>query len=126
MPSLANYLLYDGECPACRSYVAFSRLRTLYPDIQVLDARHEPALVAELRGKGYEINEGMVLKLGESLFFGPAATRMISELGQVSPSRTRRIGLFAIGGAPWAGRLYPWLNRTRQLLLRMLGRSLIR
>ena len=40
MPSLANYLLYDGECPACRSYVAFSRLRTLYPDIQELDARH--------------------------------------------------------------------------------------
>lgn len=122
----ANYLLYDGECPACRSYVAFSRLRKLYPDIAVIDAREAPGLVSSLRGKGYEINEGMVLKLGSDIHFGPEATRMIAELGKAAPSRTTRLGLHIIGGASWSKALYPWLNRARQLLLRTLGRTLIR
>lgn len=50
-----NFLLYDGECPACRSYVAIARLRQLWPDLRILDARQEPALVTELRAMGYEI-----------------------------------------------------------------------
>ena len=118
-----DFLLYDGECPACSAYVAMSRLRHLYPGLRVMSARGEPALVAELRGRGYEINEGMVLHLGGAIHFGPDATRMIAVLGRSSPSRWRRTALAAVGTAPWARRLYPWLNRTRMLLLRMLGRK---
>lgn len=122
----SRYLLYDGECPACRSYVAFSRLRRLYPDLQVLDAREQPQLVGDLRAQGYEINEGMVLRLDDAIHFGPEATRKIAELGQTSPSAVTRVGLAAIGSAPWSRALYPWLNRARMLLLRSLGRTLIR
>jgi predicted DCC family thiol-disulfide oxidoreductase YuxK len=120
-----NYLLYDGECPACSAYVAMSRLRQLYPDLRVMSARDEPALVAELRRAGYEINEGMVLSLDGVIHFGPEATRMIAVLGRASPSRWRRGVLAFIGTAPWARALYPWLNRCRQLLLRLLGRKRI-
>jgi predicted DCC family thiol-disulfide oxidoreductase YuxK len=121
----ADFLLYDGECPACSAYVAISRLRQLYPGLRIASARDEPALVAELRRAGYEINEGMVLSLGRQLHFGPEATRMIAILGRASPSKWRQALLAAIGTAPWARRLYPWLNRARQLLLKLLGRSLI-
>lgn len=120
-----NFLLYDGECPACRSYVAIARLRQLWPDLRILDARQEPELVTELRVKGYEINEGFVLSLGGRIYFGPEATRMIGEQGR-SHSAVRRSILGAIGTAPWSRWLYPWLNRCRQLFLRLLGRSLIR
>ena len=119
----ADFLLYDGECPACSAYVAMTRLRQLHPGLRVINARSEPALVAELRGKGCEINEGMVLCLDGVIHFGPDATRMIAVLGRSSPSRWRRTALAAVGTAPWARRLYPWLNRTRMLLLRMLGRK---
>jgi predicted DCC family thiol-disulfide oxidoreductase YuxK len=122
---VGNYLLYDGECPACRSYVAFSRLRQLYPDLRLLDARGEPELVVRLRGQGYDINEGMVLCLDGRIHFGAEATRMIAILGGEQPSRLRRWVLAGVGTAPWARALYPWLNRTRQLLLRLLGRKLI-
>lgn len=118
-----DFLLYDGECPACSAYVAMSRLRRLYPGLRVMSARSEPALVAELRGKGYEINEGMVLSLGGAIHYGPDATRMIAVLGRCSPSRWRRAALAFVGTAPWARRLYPWLNRMRLLLLRLLGRK---
>jgi predicted DCC family thiol-disulfide oxidoreductase YuxK len=119
----ANYLLYDGECPACSAYVAISRLHQLYPDLDVISARDTPQLVADLRRAGYEINEGMVLSLGGRLYFGPEATRMIAVLGRTRPSAWRGALLALIGTAPWARRLYPWLNRTRLLLLRLLGRG---
>jgi predicted DCC family thiol-disulfide oxidoreductase YuxK len=120
-----DFLLYDGECPACSAYVAMTRLRQLHPALRVLSARTEPGLVAELRGLGYEINEGMVLCLDGVIHFGPEATRMIAVLGSSSPSWWRRTALAGIGTAPWARRLYPWLTRARFVLLRLLGRKLI-
>jgi predicted DCC family thiol-disulfide oxidoreductase YuxK len=119
----SDFLLYDGECPVCSAYVAMARLRQLYPGLKVLNARSEPELVARLRGEGYEINEGMVLRLGGAVHFGAEATRMIAVLGRSSPSRWRRTALGLIGAAPWSRRLYPWLNRARQVLLRLLRRG---
>lgn len=120
-----NFILYDGECPACRSYVGIARLRQLWPGLRILDARHEPELVTELRTKGYEINEGFVLSLGGRIYFGPEATRMIGEQGRAHGA-VRRIILGAIGTAPWSRRLYPQLNRCRQIVLALLRRSAIR
>jgi len=117
-----DFLLYDGECPVCSAYVAMTQLRRHYPHIKVLDARTEPALVADLRRRGYEINEGMVLRLDGAIHFGPDATHMIAVLGRPSPSWWRKAALAGTGTAPWARRLYPWLNRMRGLLLRLLGR----
>jgi hypothetical protein len=50
---------------------------------------------------------------------------MIAALGRRAPSALTRGALTAIGAAPWSRALYPWLNRARQLLLRLLGRRLI-
>jgi hypothetical protein len=47
---------------------------------------------------------------------------MIAVLGGASPSWWRRATLRLLGTAPWARPLYPWLNRGRLLLLRLLGR----
>ena len=118
----ANFLLYDGDCPVCSAYVAMSRLRQLYPDLRIVSARDEPALVSALRQAGYEINEGMVLSLDRKVHFGPEATHMIAILGRASPSRWRRVLLASMGTAPWARKLYPWLNRARLVLLTLLGR----
>jgi predicted DCC family thiol-disulfide oxidoreductase YuxK len=123
MRSDTNFLLYDGDCPACSAYVAMARLRQLYPDLQILSARTEPDLVAHLRRIGYEINDGMVLSLGGKIYYAAEATRMIATLGRESSSRLRRVVLGSIGTAPWARPLYPWLNRGRLLLLRILGRK---
>ena len=117
-----NFLLYDGDCPVCSAYVAMARLRQLYPDLRVINARSERTLVVELRREGYEINDGMVLSLDGTIYFGADAMRMIANLGRLSPSLWRRAALAFTGTALWARPLYPWLNRGRQVLLRMLGR----
>ena len=119
-----DYLLYDGECPACSSYVAFSRLRELHPSLRVLDARENPDLVEDLRRRGYEINEGMVMQLDGRIFFGAEATRQIARHAQGNGT-LRGAVLDAVGDAPWSRALYPVLNRCRRLLLLALGRELI-
>jgi predicted DCC family thiol-disulfide oxidoreductase YuxK len=121
----ADFLLYDGDCPACSAYVAMARLRQLYPNLRIVSARTEPDLVAELRRRGYEINDGMVLSLDGKIYYAAEATRMIAILGRNSSSRWRRTALGIIGTAPWSRSLYPWLNRGRVLLLRILGRGRI-
>jgi predicted DCC family thiol-disulfide oxidoreductase YuxK len=116
-----DFLLYDGECPVCSAYVAMARLRRLYPDLEVLNARSEPGLVAELRRRGYEINEGMVLNLDGVVHFGADATRTIACLGGDDRSSWwRRAGLSLLAAAP-----YPWLSRGRLALLTLLRRRLI-
>jgi predicted DCC family thiol-disulfide oxidoreductase YuxK len=120
-----DYLLYDGECPACSSFVAFSRLRQSHPSLQLLDARHQPELVKELRRAGYEINEGMVMRLGDRILFGGEVTAMMARLSK-EPGRLRRALLWTIGEAPWSNALYPVLRGGRNLLLKLLGRRLIR
>jgi predicted DCC family thiol-disulfide oxidoreductase YuxK len=120
-----NFLLYDGDCPVCSAYVAMARLRQLYPNLRIASARNEPDLVAKLRRDGYEINDGMVLSLDEKIYYAAEATRMIATLGWDSSLRWRRAALGIIGTAPWSRPLYPWLNRGRLLLLRILGRSRI-
>ena len=77
-----NFLLYDGDCPACSAYVAIARLRQLYPDLHIISARSEPALVASLRQRGFEINEGMVLSLEGRIYFAADAVHMIATLGR--------------------------------------------
>ena len=117
-----NFLLYDGDCPVCSAYVAMSRLRNLCPTLRVMNARSEEALVAELRGEGYDINEGMVLSLNGRIHFGADALGMIATIAGASPSPWRRRALALIGRGIWARRLYPCLNRGRRLLLGVLGR----
>jgi predicted DCC family thiol-disulfide oxidoreductase YuxK len=116
-----NFVLYDGECPICRSYMALAGLRRLRPDFKVLDARHEPEIVAALRVAGYDVNDSIIVKLGSTTYAGADATRLISVLGSNNPLMPR-IALYILGGAPWSRALYPLLRATRNGLLRVLGK----
>ncbi|BCH24859.1 DCC1-like thiol-disulfide oxidoreductase family protein [Mesorhizobium sp. L-8-3] len=116
-----NYLLYDGDCPACSAYVAVAALRKLHPSFQVLDARHEPLLVAAMRSQGFDVNEGIILDIGGKIHFGADAVRMMARLGK-DHGIARRTILVATGDASWSAWLYPRLKRGRRRLLELLGR----
>jgi len=116
-----DFLLYDGQCPACNSFIAFSRLRETNPSLQVLDAREHPALVRDLRRDGYEINEGMIMRRDGRISMGAEVTEIIARSGE--KHGVRHGVLWTIGEAPWSRALYPVLREGRGLLLRLLGRS---
>lgn len=119
MQPTGDYLLYDGECPVCAGFVKFAEFRRRHPELKLLDARHEPQLVAELRRDGYEINEGMVLVVDGQLHYGAAASEMLASYRSDLPAG-KRAAMAAIGASP-----YPLLRGMRNALLRVRGKSLI-
>lgn len=118
-----DYVLYDGQCPACSRYVAATGLAGR-SDIVLIDARQAPALVAEHAAAGRHIDEGMVVAVEGVMHFGADATRKLAEIGRPS-TVGRRFLLWFVGEAPWARALYPALSAGRRWLLRRLGRPLI-
>ncbi len=119
MRPTGDYLLYDGECPICAGFVTFAEFRRRHPDLKLIDARHEPDLVAELRRDGYEINDGMVLVVDGTLYYGAAASAKLASYRSDLPP-AKRAAMAAIGASP-----YPLLRGLRNALLRLRGRSLI-
>lgn len=115
MPT-GDYLLYDGECPICAGFVRFAEFRRRHPDLQLIDAREAPALVADLRRQGYEINDGMVLVVDGRLYYGADANTKLASYTSGLPAR-KRAAMSAIGATP-----YPLLRGVRNVLLRLRGK----
>jgi predicted DCC family thiol-disulfide oxidoreductase YuxK len=118
-----DYVLYDGACPACSRYVAATGVAERL-DITLIDARSDPALVAQHAVAGRKIDDGMVVAIDGVIHYGADATRKLAEIGRPA-TRARRFLLWFLGKAPWADALYPALAAGRRGLLRMLGRPLI-
>jgi predicted DCC family thiol-disulfide oxidoreductase YuxK len=111
-------LVYDGQCPVCRTYC-----ENLKPDAEafcLIDARKGGALMEEITSRGLDIDQGMVLKAGDKLYYGSEAIHQIS-------LRARKKGLMA-----WVNRwffitsrraaiFYPAGRAVRNALLRLLG-----
>lgn len=118
------WIVYDGQCPFCSSYVRLVRLRESLGEVALVDARKGGAIVDEIIEAGLDLDEGMVLKMDGRLFYGAECIHRLALLS--TPS-----GLFnhvnrAVFQSPTASRLlYPFLRSGRNLLLRLLGRRKI-
>ena len=119
-----NWLLYDGECPFCSSYVGYVRLRETAGPVTLADARKYPALVAEANALGFEIDQGMVLKLDGRYYFGGDCIHALSLL--TTPSGVfNRLNRALFKSKTVARVAYPVLRAGRNLALVLLGRKRI-
>ena len=120
----ASFILYDGECPFCSSFVNLARVREVVNEMRLLNAREHPELVAFYRSEGMEINDGMIVSVAGSIFYGAEAVRVLSEL-------TGSKGLFRIllqisfSGTARAKFLYPLLVFGRRLWFRITFKKMI-
>lgn len=120
--SSGDFLLYDGECPFCSTYVRMQRLRAAGVNLGLLDARDEPALVARFAREGYDINEGMILRLAGVTYFGGDVVHMIALMTGPTGSLNKVMArIFA--NRTVALMLYPLLRAGRDATLRLLGRQ---
>jgi predicted DCC family thiol-disulfide oxidoreductase YuxK len=124
MTELADYVLYDGQCPVCSHYIAASRIGERRPDVRLIDARSSPDLVKQHGRAGRAIDDGMIVVVSGASYHGVAATEKIADLGMPA-TRYARCLLWTVGRAPWSRGLYPVLAAGRRILLRRLGRDLI-
>ena len=120
-----DFLIYDGDCPVCSRYVAWTALRRAHPGIELIDARAAPDLVAALRAEGIEINDTYLLQLGGERHVAAAAMARISALMEPQTPMQRLVKVLTRSERLMTP-LYPLLARGRKLLLWLMGREQIR
>lgn len=119
-----DLLLYDGDCPVCSRLMAWSRLQATRPGIAMIDARKAPEVVAHFRGRGMDVNDGIVLRLDGQVWYGAAAMALLARLSKpLNP--VARWALRPLASDRLAKPLYPLLVGMRRALLLLLGRGLI-
>jgi len=117
-------LVYDGECPACDNYCRVVRIREDVGRLVLVDAREDTPIMREITTAGLDIDDGMVLKLGDALYYGSDAIHMLAMIGSRS-GLLNRLNFHLFRSPRVAAVLYPALRACRAVLLRLLGRTRI-
>lgn len=117
-------LVYDKQCPACDAYCRLVRIRDTIGDLKIVNAREHNEVVDEITAQGFDIDQGMVLKMGEQLYYGADAIHALALIGNRS-GFFNRLNYRIFSSARSAAVLYPILRFFRNLLLKILGRTKI-
>jgi predicted DCC family thiol-disulfide oxidoreductase YuxK len=126
-PSAAQedvWLVYDDECPVCRTYCKYARIRDTVGRLRLVDARQPGELMDEITAAGLDIDQGMVLKLRHVKYYGPDAMHMLSLLSTRS-GWFNRLSFMFFGTRLGARVFYPVGKAFRNILLKLLGISYI-
>lgn len=118
-------LVYDDECPVCRAYCTNISLKDPERPLELIDARKAGALMDDITARGLDIDEGMVVKIGDDLHYGSDAIHVLSQytkpaglMGRMNQTLFRHKFLSDI--------LYPAGKTLRNLVLYALGIEKIR
>ncbi len=114
------WLVYDGECPVCKTFAKYIRMRETVGRLHLVDARHPSALLDEVNAAGLDIDQGMVLKFNGAIYYGADAAYMIAMLGTRS-GLFNRFNYYFFSTKTGARIFYPSAKAVRTLLLKLLG-----
>lgn len=117
-------LIYDKDCPACNAYCQLVRIRQSVGELTLVNAREDSAILRELTAQGLDIDQGMVLKMGDKLYYGSDAIYMLSLLSSRS-GLFNRLNYHLFKSRAVANWLYPVLRACRNLLLKLLRKRKI-
>ncbi len=117
-------LVYDRECPACNAYCQVVRIRESVGELRIVDARENSEVMNEITSQGLDIDQGMVLKMGNQLYYGSDAVHTLALMGSRS-GIFNRISYWIFKSKTISSILYPVLRFFRNFLLKILGKTKI-
>ncbi len=117
-------LVYDRECPACNNYCQMVRIRESVGELQLIDAREASPVMDEITAAGLDIDEGMVLKMNDQLYYGPDAIHALSLISSRSGIFNRLV-YWVFKSKRVSHVLYPILKAGRAVLLKLMRKSKI-
>ena len=117
-------IVYDGDCPFCSRYVEKTRLDRALGKVELLNAREGGPLVDSLIRGGYDLDEGIVLVLGERIYHGADCMNALALMTSRS-DLFNRMNAALFSSPRVAVVLYPVLRAGRNMTLRLLGRKKI-
>jgi len=114
------WLVYDGECPVCKTYCKYIRIREAVGTLHLVDARQSGELMDEITRLGLDIDQGMVLKFKDAIYYGPDAIHMLTLLS--TPSGIfNRINYYVFSTKVGSQIFYPIGKAFRALILKLFG-----
>ena len=117
-------LVYDKECPACDSYCQIVRIRKSIGDLKIVNARESTEILREITEMGLDIDQGMVLKMNNQIYYGSDAIYALALISSRS-GIFNRLNYWLFKSKTRAYFLYPILRSFRNLLLKALRKSKI-
>ena len=115
-------IIYDGDCPLCNDYINRLRLVESCGAVQLTDARAESALTRSYWARGYNIDEGMIVVIGDAIYFGAEAATALARLSSNS-TLFNRIYHWILSHRTIAKLVYPLMKVCRRIALRIKGRK---
>ncbi len=117
-------IIYDGQCPFCSRYMHRVRLQKNVGKVDLVDARTQPELSAELLQKGYNLDTGMLVMFNNQHYYGADAIHFLALMGsQNNLFNTLNRQIFR--HQYLAKVLYPLLKAVRVITLKVLNRGAI-
>ena len=117
-------LVYDKDCPACNAYSQLVRIRQSVGELQLVNAREDSVVMRELTARGLDIDQGMVLLIGNNTYYGSDAIYMLSLLSSRS-GIFNRLNYHLFKSRRVAKVLYPLLRGCRNMLLKLMRKRKI-
>jgi len=117
-------VVYDRECPVCEFYCQRVDVQESLGRLERVDAREDSEVMTDITALGLDIDEGMVVRVGDDIHYGSDA---IHELALLSSGKgfINRLASWTFGSRALSRILYPILKSIRNLLLKILGKSRI-
>ncbi len=117
-------LVYDWQCPACNLYCHLLSIEESGARFRLVDARVDPEVMKEITARGFDIDQGMILKMNDQFYYGADAIHQLALIA--SPSTVfNRLNIWIFRSQGRAKLLYPVLRSCRNFLLKLLGRTKI-
>ena len=117
-------VVYDKHCPACDYYCNMVRIRESVGRLVLLDARAAGPLMDAITARGWDIDQGMVVKVGDELYYGSDAIHVLALLG-TNRRLFNRVAYWSFRSTAMSRILYPMLRFFRNMLLKTLGKTKI-
>ncbi|WP_420445774.1 DCC1-like thiol-disulfide oxidoreductase family protein [Candidatus Poriferisodalis sp.] len=114
------WLVYDGECPMCNNYAQYLRLKQSVQEFVLVNARQGGPVVDEVRQLPHDLNDGMVVKIGDRYFVGHEALHVLALLS-TDRGAFNKFNRLAFSSPLISRVTYPMLKFARSVLLRLKG-----
>ena len=116
------FLVYDKQCPACDYYCRMVRIRESVGSLVLVDAREPSSQMDRISDAGLDIDQGMVLIVGDRMYYGSDAIHALAIMGTRS-GFFNRFSYWCFRSKSLSHVLYPILRVCRNLLLKILRRT---
>lgn len=117
-------VVYDKQCPACDYYCNMVRIKESVGRLVLVDARSGGPVIEEITAQGFDIDQGMVVKVGSELYYGSDAINVLALMG-TNKGFFNRMAYWSFRSRAVARVHYPILRACRNLLLKVLGKTKI-